>query len=61
MRYRASALVILADESTQTVEAEGDSRNDALRNLENAAAGINVVAVAPWSVRTEHVERSKAR
>lgn len=56
MFYVASCTVILNDGELQEVEAMGDSRNEALINLGNAATGINVVRILPSSIATRVVK-----
>jgi hypothetical protein len=48
MSYIASIVVVVQSDSgtyeTQRVEAEGETRNEALENLRNACMGVNVIA-----------------
>lgn len=55
MAYKATCTVVLKDGTTQQVEATGDSRNEALEHLSNAAVGINVAGVFRESIRTDKV------
>lgn len=52
MTYRASGTVALADGTTQDLEASGDTRHEALENLSDLVAGINVEGFLLSTLRT---------
>jgi hypothetical protein len=59
MTYRASGTVALADGTTQDLEASGDTRNEALENLSDQVASINVEGFLLSTLRTYRKEEGR--